>query len=1132
MTLFPPHLNFKALQTVSGLKELDNRFLSFLKESSPNLVLSLQQARLSPERLSRKDESALILELAPFLEDFLANQFAIETTVQALQKRHHDLAPLMTCKRQFVQRRVAPRYARQEVEELDPQKWAPFLAIDDKSFADQVLKALQDKDDVFLQQAEQYSAWRCFAKKAAPFKKRSPLFTLPLKQEVERLFPFERVRDGTLGLPDLKGTSPRDGFNLIDPGIGFKEAVSEADYCLYCHQRDKDSCAKGFPEKNHPGNFTKNPLGVPLTGCPLEQKISEMNLLRQQGLCLGALATAMIDNPLLAATGERICNDCEKACIFQKQDPVKVPSIETQTLREVLALPWGIELYDLLTQWNPLNFRAPLPKEASGYQILVAGLGPAGFTLAHYLMREGHSVVAIDGLKIEPFPRKAFQPIQEAQKDLFDSLEDRIIGGFGGVAEYGITARWDKNFLTLIRIVLERRQRFKVMGGVRLGSQITPQEAIALGFDHVALCLGAGRPQLLNLPNLMSKGVRMASDFLMTLQLSGAYKKETLTNLQIRLPAVVVGGGLTAMDTATEVLAYYPRQVETFLSRYEQLAKASGEAVVRRQWTDEETEIADVFLNHGRAIKEERRLATLQGRSPDFRALVSRWGGVKLLYRRPLTQSPAYRLNHHEVHKALQEGLVIQEETVPVGLNLDEHEALSSIDVLCGPQKDKETLPAKSLFLALGTQPNVVLAKECPELLSLDGDFFQGMTPEGESISLSEGPKSETTTPFVKTTGDLKHRLSFFGDLHPSFSGSVVKAMASAKKGYPSLTQHLQKKPPRSTQQEVFKTVESEWQAKVVSVTPLGPKIVEILVKAPAAARHFSPGHFFRLQNFETLPESEDAMREGSPRPPKLSLAMEGLALTGASADPQTGLISLIVLEMGGSSSLCRFLRPGEPVVLMGPTGEGTKFAGCHPVLMGGGLGNAVLFSIGKALRHEKKEVLYVAAYKTADAIFKPEELEEASDRLLWCVEEGQLPFKKRPQDLFFQGNILEALSHHQAVFRDRDSLLVIGSDRMMHAVQGAVQGSLQQVFENCRTFTASINSPMQCMMKEICAQCLQVHKDPDTGEESFLFTCASQDQPLKKVDFNVLKNRLSQNSLQEKMTALWQEHCLKKVSE
>jgi hypothetical protein len=67
----------------------------------------------------------------------------------------------------------------------------------------------------------------------------------------------------------------------------------------------------------------------------------------------------------------------------------------------------------------------------------------------------------------------------------------------------------------------------------------------------------------------------------------------------------------------------------------------------------------------------------------------------------------------------------------------------------------------------------------------------------------------------------------------------------------------------------------------------------------------------------------------------------------------------------------------------------------------------------------------------------------------------------------------------------------------------------------------------MQCMMKEVCAQCLQRHVDPDTGREEFIFSCYNQDQDLDRVDFNNLQARLRQNSVQEKLSNLWFEHLL-----
>ena len=58
-------------------------------------------------------------------------------------------------------------------------------------------------------------------------------------------------------------------------------------------------------------------------------------------------------------TGHRICNDCMKGCIFQKQEPVNIPQIETGVLTDVLELPYGFEIYGLLTRWNPLNPSRP-----------------------------------------------------------------------------------------------------------------------------------------------------------------------------------------------------------------------------------------------------------------------------------------------------------------------------------------------------------------------------------------------------------------------------------------------------------------------------------------------------------------------------------------------------------------------------------------------------------------------------------------------------------------------------------------------------------------------------------------------------------------------------------------------------
>src|SRR4029077_8199350 len=129
------------------------------------------------------------------------------------------------------------------------------------------------------------------------------------------------------------------------------------------------------------------------------------------------------------------------------------------------------------------------------------------------------------------------------------------------------------------------------------------------------------------IPNGLARGVRAASDFLMALQLTGAAKPDSIAKMQPRPPVVVVGGGLTAIDTATESLAYYPVQVEKFLLRYETLVAERGQATVRTRWNPEEQVIADEFLAHARAIRAERAAAEKEKREPHILELLRSWGG-------------------------------------------------------------------------------------------------------------------------------------------------------------------------------------------------------------------------------------------------------------------------------------------------------------------------------------------------------------------------------------------------------------------------------------------------------------------------------------------------------------------------
>jgi len=1094
-------LAFEDLYDRDGLLRIDAAFLQFLAEADAALRTRLEAARAAAP--SGKDESELLIALAPHAEDFLVRLFGIESDAQALAARHHELAPLYSVKRLFVQRRALHKV---KPEDASPAGYAFTTELD---FARQVTAWQKDEaaNAAALEGAARYAAWAATTPEGRAKHKAGVLFKAPHKLDFMRLIPVR---------PELRH---RQGFALTDAGTDLVGALDQANYCIWCHEQGKDSCSKGLSEKAPAAGFKKTVFGVPLAGCPLEEKISEFHLVKTRGQPIGALAMIAVDNPLAAATGHRICNDCMKACIYQKQDPVDIPQAETRTLKDVLELPWGFEIYSLLTRWNPLDLRRPLPRAPTGRRVLVVGLGPAGFSIAHHLMNDGHTVVAIDGLKIEPLDpplsgvdplgqRLPFDPVRDV-KALYEPLDDRTMAGFGGVAEYGITVRWDKNFLKLVRLLLERRRQFAMFGGVRFGGTLTIDEAFANGFDHIALCAGAGRPTVLEtIPNGFARGVRAASDFLMALQLTGAAKRDSIANLQIRLPIVVIGGGLTAIDTATESLAYYAVQVEKFLQRYEALGEEPA-------WNPEERDIAQEFIAHARALRAAK---------PDARlALLQSWGGSTIAYRRRMVDSPSYTLNHEEVAKALEEGIVFREGLTPQKIEVDRHGHASGVAF-----QDGVTLPARSVLIAAGTQPNTVLAREEGVSLALDGKYFMACDESGAPVK----PERQTSKPLLPQV--LLHRhadgrfMSFFGDLHPSYFGNVVKAMGSAKQGYPVVSRALAQRPPASAKDDAtfLAALNHDLRAVVHQVRRHTPTIVEVVLRAPVAARRFQPGQFYRMQNYETL----------ALRVPGTTLAMEGLALTGAWVDRERGLISVIALEMGGSADLLAYLKPGEPVVLMGPTGTPTEIpAGETVTLVGGGLGNAVLFSIGRALRAAGSKVIYFAGYKRAGDRYRVDDIEAASDVVVWCCDEAPGFRPRRPQDRAFVGNIVQAMQAYasgalgaQAIaLSDTDRIIAIGSDKMMAAVGRARHDVLAPWLKPSHVAIGSINSPMQCMMKEICAQCLQPHVDPATGETSFVFSCFNQDQLLDEVDFRALGQRLAQNGVQEKLTALWIRRCL-----
>jgi len=987
---------FEDFNNLEKLKKLHKYFIDYLNNH-----------QIIYDESSYQTKADFLIALSPFLDDFIAELFGIQNEVDKLRQTHNNFDIIYDCKRRFVQRDAVKKYPREKLAEID------FIAISaelerllDKitldNFANKVLNWQQDSIKYMyeLDIAAQYASYLVH-NNSSLF-----LFQLPEKLDKDNLITSKKI--------ERAKANRRVGFDYFDSFLTTDNSLDNAHYCIYCHKQEKDSCSKGLQtiENSKPG-------------CPLKQKISEMNYIKAKGFNIAALAIIIIDNPMLALTGHRICNDCANACIFQKQDPVNIPLVESDILTSVLELPYGFEIYDLMLKWNPLNFDDPLPKPSTGYNVLVAGIGPAGIGLSHYLSREGHNVVAIDGLKISNIPFYTTSPIKYWQ-DYKQKLSQRIPQGFGGVAEYGITVRWDKNNLTLARTILERRSNFKLYGSIMYGSNITMQQAEDLGFDHIALCVGAGNPRMVNIEGAFAKGVKSASDFLMSLQSGGAFLENSFTNLTIRMPIAIIGAGLTAIDTAVEALYYYPLQVKKFAALYNERKHS-----IEQNFSAEDKIIATEFLEHAQLLSKATNYEEQQ-------QILNEIGGVTIYCRNLLKLSSAYKVNYEEIVQAQALGVKIVENVQLKKINTDEFGYAKEVEF------EHNKFAAKTVLISIGNQ--------------------------------SQSP--ETAIQITK-----------YGDCNPAFSGSVVKALASAKEGYKNISALMLKNTARFTSANNITTIlDNQLISTIQKVNILSDNIVELIIHSPLAAKNFQPGQFFRLLNY-----SDNAAN-----------IMEPLALTGAYTDLENGTISLIIIENGGSSQLCRYLVPGEQVSLMGPTGKATVIdTNKNILLIGGGVGNAVLFSIGAALKHNNCKVTYIAGYKKPQDVFYMDKIIASSDQVIWCCEEELIP-TTRLLDISIKGNVINGM---KLVSSKIDKIICIGSSNMMQAVLKNKEKHIPLI--------CSINSPMQCMMKGICGNCIQkVHTDL-----GYVFTCTCQDQDAEIIDFNCLHDRLAQNSLQEKMS-------------
>ncbi|MDX2049671.1 MAG: FAD-dependent oxidoreductase [Rickettsiaceae bacterium] len=1059
--------------------EIDQEFLTFLECKNNTLYEILKKARR--DKISLLSDE--IIEIAQFLEIFIIKLFRIENQTNLFAKKSKDIAILYDLKRNFVHRFVARKYSKHELQKNEIEK--KFLTRNNLNHND-----LEAIDDFFLAKLKESlgnsgSLYEATCKLA--YKSSAQILTLTQKQNeqseesnVETIHPYSGFSEDELKYAasriffgpisklfsapeqlDFAHLVKYDTYNDIiykhQTAQEISDSLIEANYCIKCHRHNKDSCSTGL-KKNE--DYHQNPIGNILKGCPLEIKISEMIELYSRGKLIAAISAALLENPLLILTGERICNDCSKACIYQKQTPVNVPAIESAIVKEVLSLDFGVEIYYLLTEWNPLSSTNFLPEREYKGNVLIVGSGPSAIALSYYLLRSGCKITMVEGLRIELLQNedinltiKKYSHIE----NLYNKIKPQ---GFGGVCEYGITERWNKENLIMARLMLERNKNFCLIGGTRFGSNITYDDAKKLGFDHVALALGAGAPKMPKIDGMDAGNVRYANDFLTALGSGNAETQDSKTLFMMEPPVFIVGGGLTSVDAAAEAGKYI-----IALAKKIALQKIDKNTLNKR-----EKEQLSRFEIIAKLLKKEETRAAKEQRKPDFIQILDSLGGINLCYRQKIERSSAYRNNHEELDKSMNSGFRILENTKVTRIIKDEYGNIAEIEIDKGDKTERRK--CRSLLIATGTIPSV-----------------------------------------LEETYKKKSDISFFGDMDPKFEGSVVKAIASAKLGYKKILDKLSLMVNRSKNSESIYLVKNLFEKFVTYKKDHTKDIFELKIIAPIEAQNYKPGQYFKLQNFhnnltgksfEPIALFPSNIREGEI---SFMINVVGNSTKTAKSLKKGDQVILMgplgyPIEFNRSN---RYLFIAEDVNVFSciylasmakKVAHATKFVGIisHSSMWQSDLHCAVQDNL------KKLQIDYEIKDNIPDIFFN---FEQVYDKDLIIYSYGTVRFNEKI--LRLTGNLNRSLTQLSS------SREVIGAYEAKSLSSDISAGA--DIKRSNIKLIGNIYGPLKCMMGGICGSCIISKHNGDME-----FSCKSNLYSLSDYMLNNARVKLSQNSLLEKI--------------
>lgn len=157
---------------------------------------------------------------------------------------------------------------------------------------------------------------------------------------------------------------------------------------------------------------------------------------------------------------------------------------------------------------------------------------------------------------------------------------------------------------------------------------------------------------------------------------------------------------------------------------------------------------------------------------------------------------------------------------------------------------------------------------------------------------------------------------------------------------------------------------------KIVKKEQLSAKVFKFIVEAPLIARSRKAGHFVIVRVGE----------KG-----------ERMPLTIADSDLKTGTITLVVQEVGLSSTRLCELNEGDYITdVVGPLGQATHIENFGTVVCaGGGVGVAPMLPIVCALKAAGNRVITVLAARTRELIILEDEMRASSDEVVIMTDDG-----------------------------------------------------------------------------------------------------------------------------------------------